>query len=104
MPKRPVKLNPTPPRVRNAFIISAIIIGGMLMAGWYQTSKTIRETDFSGIQEAFEQAAETVYIQYEDKRGDLDDERKEFLDAWVNYQAAQEEASTNENEVAEEAL
>lgn len=78
MPSRPVKLRPTDPRVKWSLVV-AIGVGGLVLAAtWYQTIRQFTQTDFSGVEQAVEQAADVMYEQYQEKQSQLDEHRQEF--------------------------
>lgn len=78
MPKRPVKLRPTSAK-HKWILIGSISVGVLIIAaGWYNTVRQIYSLDFSHVEEAVEQAAETVYEEYQEKRTIVEEEQKSF--------------------------
>jgi hypothetical protein len=81
MPKRPVKLSPTP--AKHKWILMGSISVGILVvaAGWYNTVRQIYSLDFSNVEGAVEQAADTVYEEYQEKRTIVEEEQKSFQES-----------------------
>lgn len=81
MPKRPVKLRPTPQK-HKWILIGSISVGILVIAaGWFNTVRQIHSLDFSHVEEAVERAADTVYEEYQEKRTMVEEEQKSFQES-----------------------
>ena len=81
MPKRPVKLRPTPAK-QKWILIGSISVGVLVIAaGWYNTVRQIHDLDFSHVEEAVERAADTVYEEYQEKRTIVEEEQNSFQES-----------------------
>lgn len=81
MPKRPVKLRPTPAK-QKWILIGSISVGVLVIAaGWYNTVRQIHALDFSHVEEAVERAADTMYEEYQEKRTIVEEEQKSFQES-----------------------